>query len=43
MARSEKGMGSPAVRANLWDPMTFSSDVSDMPFSYDGGVTRYTC
>jgi hypothetical protein len=43
MARSEKGMGSLAVQENLSGPMTFSSDVSDMPLSYDGGVTSYTC
>lgn len=30
MALSEKGTGSLAVQENLWDPKTFSSDVSDM-------------
>jgi hypothetical protein len=43
MARSEKGMDSVAVQENLLGPMIFSSDVSDMSFSWSGGDKRYTC
>ena len=36
-------MGSVVAQENLRDPMTFSSSVSDMAFSYDGGIKRNTC
>ena len=43
MARSEMDMGSAVAQENLQDPMTFSSNVSDMPFSYDDGIKRHAC
>lgn len=36
-------MGLVAAQENRRDPMIFSSSVSDMAFSYDGGIKRNTC
>ena len=40
MARSEMDKGSVAVQENLQGPMIFSSSVSDISFSHDGGAPQ---